>query len=107
MFVHHRDERRGFAKTTVGTSSFLFPPVTRQAAVDRSGVCWGTCFFFATHVCTLPADNYRACAVFLSVCVFPNADSFLYTIVMCRAFDPQSLVDLVCVSPRVVSTRHF
>jgi hypothetical protein len=76
-------------------------------AVDRSDVCWKTCFVFASHIRAWPADNYRAYAAFLSVCYFPNTDSFLYAIIVCRAFDPRPLVDLVCVSPRVVSTRLF
>jgi hypothetical protein len=64
--------------------------------------------FFAPHVHAWPADNYRACAAFLSVCIlFPKADSFWYAIVVYRAFDPRPLVDLVFVSPCVMSTRRF
>jgi hypothetical protein len=63
---------------------------------------WGGYSFALGRAITIaPASSL------FSVCVIPNADSVLYAIVVCRTFDPRLLVDLVCVSPRVVSTRHF
>jgi hypothetical protein len=81
------------------------PPPTR--AVDRSGVCRKTCCFLRDRfalgrpITIMPAPPFFPCVLFL------NADSFLFAIVVCRAFDPRPLVDLVYVSPRVVSTRLF
>jgi hypothetical protein len=83
--VHHRDERRGFAKTTVGTPFFLPPPVTRPrspgpsiAVVCAEKLVFGSghSFAFGRPITITPAPP------FFRVCYFPNTDSFLYAIVV-------------------------
>jgi hypothetical protein len=78
--------------------------------VDLSDVCWKTCFVFATHVRPWPADNYRACAAFLSVCVI----SYITPIPFCTRFS--SVVRLirdrwpiscVCVTACSVNASFF
>jgi hypothetical protein len=83
--VPHRDERRWFAKTTVGTPFFFTPtgdahPVAR--AVDRGGLCGKYFFFFWfwTFVRVRPADNYRACAAFAVCVIFLRSIPSLYAI---------------------------
>jgi hypothetical protein len=98
----HEDHRRHPIFFTPTGDAYLV-----AQAVNRSGVCWKTCLFLrhtfalGRPITIAPAPPFFPCVL------FPKADSFSYSIVVCRAFDPRPLVDLVCVSPRVVSTLLF
>jgi hypothetical protein len=108
--VHHRDERRGFTKTTVGTPSFLPPPVTRTrspgpsiAVVCAEKLVFGSVhtFAFSRPITIVPAPPFSVCVI------FPRSIPFGTRLSSVVRFDPRQLVDLVCVSPRVVSTRFY